>query len=167
MTERLDDRKLVATHPRNRVGLTHIVTQSLRNGHEKAISDLVSTGVVDLLEAIKVQAQNCESLPRRSGRRDRFPQAVLKHQAVRQLGQVVVVSSETQTLLGHFLEQRRPDRISERRDISHHRVQFGILRGEGERDTEALLLHPNWHTHVLSEHVSSRIAKSFDSLELG
>jgi hypothetical protein len=59
----LHDDKLVAAEARNRIGVSHACPQTLRDGFQQLIAYGMPECVVDFLEAIQVQRQQCQTAP--------------------------------------------------------------------------------------------------------
>jgi len=57
-----DDRELVTTQPRQRVGLPHLLPQPLRYLLQQGIPSWMAQRVIHLLEVVEVQAQHRDHL---------------------------------------------------------------------------------------------------------
>ena len=130
--QHLDDRELVAAHPRDRVVGPHIQPKTLGHGSEELVAHQVTARVVDGLEPIEVEIEQCDPV---------FPlyriaqcghESFLEHNPVRQLCQVVVMCHVARPLFRHFAKQRRADRIGERRHVGHHLRQVNAALAEGK-----------------------------------
>ena len=74
--------------------------QALSGALEHQIADAVTEGVVDALELVQVQEQDGQRPRAQAGGVDRFTQAFVKHDAVGQAGQVVIIGQEANAFLG-------------------------------------------------------------------
>ena len=93
------DGELVAAEPRHHL----LVVQQGADARGKGLQSLVAGGVseqiVDLLEAVEIEAEDAEALARREGS-DFLIDARVEIGAVRQAGQRVVMRQEMDVLLG-------------------------------------------------------------------
>src|SRR4029079_10473734 len=84
----LQDGKLVAGKARHGVGLSHTATQSCRDLHQKLVAERVSEAVVDLFEAVEVEAKNGEPLA--ADLREAIFDSRAEQMPIGQIGQSVV-----------------------------------------------------------------------------
>ena len=107
---RQDDGELVSAEARDGVDLAHAGPQPVGHGTQEHVADRVAEGVVDLLEAVEVEAQHRERVAA-AEMGDRLLDALAEHRPVRQAGEDVVAGHEGDAgvglpLLGHVLEGR-------------------------------------------------------------
>ena len=82
----MQDDKLVATEPRNRITLADIRSQPLADRAEETITDIMAETIVDLLEAIEVDVQDSGKTTALRDVVDRSMQAICQKNSVWQLG---------------------------------------------------------------------------------
>ena len=97
---RLHDREFVAAEPRDGVGLPHRGREPRRHLLEQPIAGAMAAQVVDVLEAIEVEAQHRDLLVRPPRPRQLLLEPVAEQDPVRQLGQRVVGRHEADLRLG-------------------------------------------------------------------
>ena len=85
----LHDDELVAAHARERVDLTHGTLQARRDPLQELVADRVTERVVDLLEAIEIEAMHRKSFARTQAR-ERLLQSLAHQHAIGQIGEPVV-----------------------------------------------------------------------------
>ena len=130
----LDDRKLVAAEPRDRVGLADHGLEARRGLLEQRVAGGVAAHVVDLLEAIEVEAQHRDLVAVAPRPRQRLLEAVAEQHAVGQAGQRVVVGHEPDLRLGRLALGD----VADRRDA---RAPALVVHGAGQhldRDVAAV-----------------------------
>src|SRR5439155_20564926 len=62
LDRRHDDGELVATQPRDRVGLTRAAAQAVRHHLEELVADRMAQSIVDALESVEVEAEHRQHL---------------------------------------------------------------------------------------------------------
>jgi hypothetical protein len=58
----LNDRKLVATHARRRIGFANACAQPVGNGLQQLVADLMPERVIDTFEVVQIETQHGEAL---------------------------------------------------------------------------------------------------------
>jgi hypothetical protein len=94
------DDELVAAEARDTVALAHRLGQPPCDLLQEQIADLVSAGVVELLEVVQVDEDQCAVLPRACRGGQRLIQPVEQEPAIRESGQRVVEGEPANRLLG-------------------------------------------------------------------
>ena len=89
LTDELHDGELVAAEPGDRIGLAHLLIQSLGDLPQQGVADRVTKGVVHLLEVIEVEVKHRAPLAPKAASQC-FGQPVMEQHPVRQAGQRVV-----------------------------------------------------------------------------
>ena len=74
----LDDRELVAADPRDGVGLANAGAEPLGALLEQQVADRMAQGVVDVLEAIEIEAQDRSEIAAPADARHRLLEALLR-----------------------------------------------------------------------------------------
>ena len=145
---RLDDGELITAHARDDVAFTHILTQSLGHGDQQLISCVVAARVVHRLEVIQIKTEQRKAAFV-GARADHQPfQALVEHQTVGKLCQIVVVCDETDLVLADLSKQCRADTVRKRGYVCHHQLKVRPLTGETHDNRKALLLNPNRHANL-------------------
>ena len=155
------DGKLVATEPRDRIGLAHLHLQAMPDLPQHGVAHEVPHRVVDLLEAVEIHDEHRQRIPCAERVGDRHLEPILKQGPVRQVRQAVVVREMTNTLFGlraltaHFgIAQLAVNRWNEPAQVVLddvvigavlHRVDGNLLadraRDEDERHLESAIAH--------------------------
>ena len=94
--------EFIAAEPRHRIRFPHMFLETRTNLLQQDVPHVVSQGIVDLLETVKVDEQYRERFIRPLGERDGAFQAVEKQRAVGETGQGVVQGLMFQRLLPLF-----------------------------------------------------------------
>ena len=97
--DRQHDRELIATQARHRVGVPEHPAHPRRDALQDAIAGMMPQRVVDRLEAVEVEDQQRERGARAVGDAQRLRETIVQQQAVRQIGQRVVIRQVRETLL--------------------------------------------------------------------
>ena len=93
--------ELIATDPRQHVGLAQIKPEPLCDFHQQCIPDRMAVIVVDVLEIVDVQKCECEPAGRFA--LQQAVGAIFDHTSRRQIGQFVIVSGAEQMILDGLL----------------------------------------------------------------
>ena len=93
------DRELVSAEASHRVFAAHAAPNPVGQLHQHAIAQAVAKGVVDRLEAVQIEVEDCEAAPLSRGVRDGQAQAIVEEALVRQPCQLVVVREAAEVLL--------------------------------------------------------------------
>ena len=107
------DDELVASVPRRRVARAQCVIEPLRDLDQDLVAGFVAQAVIDELETIQVDEEDCESGAVSSRPGERMRQPVIEERAVRQAGQGVVQSLVGDLKLGLLALDRIADRAAE------------------------------------------------------
>jgi hypothetical protein len=94
--------EFIATEPRQAVAQPEVVGESLRDGLQQPVADIVSGAVVDLLEAVEVDEQQDQPALAARGLGNGAVELVTEGQTIGQAGQRVVVREVLEALLGRL-----------------------------------------------------------------
>src|SRR5207253_2711600 len=97
---RRDDCELVAAEPRHHLIFVKQVGDAVRNRLQERIASRMTEEIVDLLEAVKVEAEDRQTLAGGQCRGYLKIELLVEARAVRQPGQGVVMGHETDMLFG-------------------------------------------------------------------
>ena len=96
---RLNDRKLVATQPCDKIGVSDTAPDAGSHGLQQLIADMMSERVVDTLELVDVDIEQSE-LPAPAGFLQFALDLVAEQHPVRQIGQRIVMREVSDLLIG-------------------------------------------------------------------